>query len=247
MVQKISYSGSVCSSGVLISFSGLNLSLDETYKIGFNNLSNIPETTSVTLNPTGYLLSPSETSPILSTIFRSHSNYSTNASVNLIGLSVYNSSNELIHRDYVAITCDSLCGTGVPISPTPTMTPTITPTITPTPTRTPPAPSPPATLNIKTGFDQLINILPSCNNVLIRAKAYGDLNQTYAYAFGTDMTDVDLQISNPSGYITILQNPTYVYTNITLPESCKDYVLEFGLSSNIHTVQSLGIFRCGNC
>lgn len=247
MVQKLSYSGPVCASGIVISFSGLNLSLDETYRISFNNLSTIPETTSVTLNPTGFMLSPSETSPVLSTIFKSQSNYSSNASLNLIGLSVYNSSNELIHRDYKSISCDSLCGTGVPVSPTPTVTPTITPTITPTPTQTPPPPSPQPTLNIKTAFDKLINVLPTCNKVLIRAKAYGDLNRTYAYTFGTDMTDVNLQISNPSGYITILQNPTYVYTNITLPESCKDYVVEFGLSDANNTVQSAAVFRCGNC
>ena len=247
MIEKISYSGTVCLSGVIVYFSGINLSLDERYSVRFNNLSTIPETTSVTLNPTGYLLTPSETSPILSTLFKSTSNYTTNASLNLIGLSIYNQSNQLVHTDYKSISCDTLCGTGVAVSPTPTTTPTLTPTLTPTPTPTPPPPPPPTTINIKTAFDRLINTLPVCNKVLIRAKAYGDLNNTYAYTFGTDMTEVDLQISNPSGYITILENPTYVYTTITLPESCKDYVLEFGLSDTNNTVQSAAVFRCGNC
>jgi hypothetical protein len=247
MVEKLSYSGPICYSGVVISFSGLDLSLDELYSIKFDNLSTIPSATNVTLNPTGFLLAPSEKSPVLSTIFKSASNYSNNASLNLISLSVYNESNELIHRDYKSISCESLCGTGIPLSPTPTVTPTITPTITPTPTQTPPPPSPQPTLNIRTAFDRLINVLPTCNKVLIRAKAYGDINQTYNYTFGTDMAGVDLQISNTAGSITILQNPTYVYTTITLPESCKDYVVEFGLSDENNTVQSAAVFRCGNC
>lgn len=247
MIEKISYSGTVCLSGVIVSFSGINLSLDERYSVRFNRLSTIPETTSVTINPTGYLLTPSETSPILSTLFTSASNYTSNASINIISLSIYNQSNQLVHTDYKSIACDTLCGTGIALSATPTPTPTMTPTLTPTPTPTPPPPPPPITINIKTDFDRLINTLPACDKVLIRAKAYGDLNNTYVYTFGTDMTGVDLQISNPSGYITILENPTYVYTTISLPESCKDYVLEFGLSDVNNTVQSAAVFRCGNC
>ena len=247
MVEKLNYSGSACASGILISFSGLNLSLDQTYKIKFDNINTIPITTILRLNPTGYFLTPSETSPVLQTFLSSRSNISDNSSINLVSLSIYNSNEELIYKDYKAISCENMCGSGVPIPPTPSVTPTLTPTNTPTPTPTPPPPTPPALLNIRASFDRLINKLGSCNKALIRAKAYGNLNQTYAYSFGTDMSGVDLEISNPSGFITILENPTYVYTTITLPESCKNYSLEFGLSDDTNTVQSAAIFRCGNC
>jgi hypothetical protein len=247
MVEKLNYSGLSCASGILISFSGLNLSLDETYKIKFDNVNTIPLTTVLKLNPTGYMLTPSEPSPVLQTFFSSVSNISDNSSINLVSLSVYNSNEELIYRDYKSIACENMCGSGVPISPTPSVTPTITPTNTPTPTPTPPPPTPPALLNIRAMFDRLINQLGSCDKVLIRAKAYGNINQTYTYSFGTDMSGVNLGISNPSGFITILENPTYVYTTISLPESCKNYSLEFGLSDGTNTVQSAAIFRCGNC
>jgi hypothetical protein len=247
MAEKLNYSGNVCSSGVLIDFSGLNLSLDQIYKIKFDHINTIPATTIVKLNPTGYFLIPSETSPVLQTVFSSNSNISDNSSINLISLSVYNSDEELIYRDFTSIACENICGPGVELQPTPPPTPTITPTNTLTPTPTSSAPIPPALFSIRAVFDALINKLGSCNKVLVRGKAYGNINETYSYSFGTDMIGVDLNISNPSGLITIFENPTYVYTTITLPESCKDYSLEFGLSDNTRTVQSVAMFRCGNC
>jgi len=245
MIEKLYYSGSGCNSGVLVFFSGANLSLDQTYRILFDNVNSIPNTSVVKLNPSGYFLTPSETSPSFVTFFTGKSNISDNSSTNLISLSIYNSSNELIYKDYKSIVCENLCGDGIPLSPTPSPTPTITPTITLTPTMTPPAPSP--LFNLRASFDRLVNKLSGCNQVLIRGKAYGNINQTYAYSFGTDMVGTDLQISNPSGFITILENPTYVYTTITLPESCKNYTVEFGLSDGTNTVQSAAAFSCGNC
>lgn len=245
MIEKLNYTGQFCKSGVLVFFSGINLSLDETYRIRFDTVNAIPSGTIVKLNPTGYALTPSETSPILTTLFTSRSNISDNSSSNLIALSIYNSSDNLIYKDYKSIVCENLCGNGFVVTPTPTVTPTITPTITLTPSQTPPQPSP--LFSIRAAFDQLINKLPFCDKVLIKAKAFGTINQTYSYSFGTDMSGVDLQISNPSGSITILQNPTYVYTTISLPESCKNYSLEFGLSDGVNTVQSAAIFSCGNC
>jgi hypothetical protein len=252
MSQKLKYSGNLCSSGVLVSFSGLNLSLEDTYKIIFNNVGSFPSgNTNVIFNPTGYILSPSEPSPIVQTLFRANSNMSDNSSLNLIGLSIYNSQNQLIYTEYKSIACENLCGPGVPIPPTPTptntptMTPTITPTITTTPTPTPTPPPPP--LAIVASWDRYINKLGNCSNVTIRAKAYGVIGQTYNYQFNTDMNGVDLNISNPSGVITIFENPTYVYTAISLPASCQNYTLEFGISDGFNTVQSVGVFRCGNC
>lgn len=247
MPEKLKYSGAACSSGILISFSGINLSLDETYKVVFDKIDSIPITTNVKLNPTGYFLKPSDTSPVFQTFLSSSSNISDNSSVNLISLSVYNNQNSLIYKDYKTLSCENMCGSGVPMQPTPSVTPTFTPTNTPTPTPTPSQPPPPPLLTIRAAYDNLINKLSSCEKVLIKAKAYGTINQTYSYTFGTDMTGVDLKISNPSGYITIFENPTYVYTNITLPESCKNYSLEFGLSDGTNTVQSVANFSCGNC
>lgn len=247
MFEKVKYSGALCGSGLLVSFSGINLSLDHKYKIKFDNVNTIPSTTRVTLNPSEYFLTPSDTSPLLSTIFTSNSNISDNSSINIISLSVFDSGNALIYKDYKSIVCENLCGSGVPLPPPPSVTPTLTPTVTPTTTPTPsPRPQPPL-LSIRAAFNQTINTVPSCSNVLVAAKAYGIIGNTYSYSFGTDMTGVNLNISNPSGKITILQNPTYVYTNITLPEVCKAYYLEFGLSDSVYTVQSAAIFKCGDC
>lgn len=248
MSEKLQYSANLCSSGVLISFSGLNLSLDETYKIVFNSIEAFPSgTTAIGFNPTGYFLSPSETSPVVRTLFTSKSNMSDNSSLNLIGLSIYNSQDEIIHKDYKSISCGDLCGGGIliPPSPTPSPTVTVTPTNQPTPTPTPTPPPPP--LAIRTSWDRYINRLANCSQVTVRAKAFGVIGQTYNYQFNTDMNNVDLNISNPSGVITIFENPTYVYTTISLPSSCDNYTLEFGISDGINTVQSVGIFRCGNC
>lgn len=244
MVEKIQYSGGLCSSGIVISFSGANLALEETYKVVFERINTLPSSTIVLLNPTGYTIVPSEKSPVFQTLFRSNSNISDNSSTNLISLSIYNNVNTLIYKDYKSIVCGNLCGSGFPVTPTPTITPTVTPTIAVTPT---PTPSMQPVLNFRTAFDKLINNTPGCNQILVKGKAYGVINQRYAYSFGTDMTGVDLKISNPSGFITLLENPTDIYTTITLPDSCRSYSLEFGLSDGTDTVQSAAIFRCGNC
>lgn len=238
MIEKLNYSGGSCFSGILVKFSGVNLALDQTYTVGFTATNSIPGTTSVKCNPTGYLLSPSEGSPVLITLVNINSSMSDNSSINLINLSVYDNSNTIVYNDYKTIVCENLCGNGVPITPTPSITPTITPT---------PSPTPGPEVPIKAVFDKVINILPVCNKALVSAKAYGILNQTYRYSFGSDMNAVDLQISNPSGHITLLQNPTTIYTTITLPEECKNYVLEFGLFDDQYSVQSAAAFRCGNC
>lgn len=252
MAEKLQYSGAACSQGFTISFSGLNLSLNDTYRIEFNNITSFPLVgTSVSFSPNSYILSPSETSPVVRTFYKAISNRSDNSSLNLVELSVYNTANELIHKDYKSIFCDSLCGSGVAIPPTPTpsITPTATVTVTPTITVTSsPTPSrPPQPLSMQAQWDRYINKLGNCSNVTIRAKAIGVIGQTYNYEFSTDMNGVDLNISKPSGVITILQNPTYVYTAISLPTSCSNYPLEFGLSDGNNTVQAVAMFRCGNC
>lgn len=243
-MDKLTFSGGCCSSGILVSFSGMNLTLDQQYRIVFDNITTTPGSTSIVLNPTGYYLSLSDTSPVLSTFFSSKSNFSDNSSLSLIRLSVYDSAESLVYTDYKSIACENLCGSGIPLSPTPTMTPTITPTITQTPT---PSPSPPYSIPIKASFDNLINSVGSCKNALIKAKAYGIINQQYRYSFNTDMSGVDLKISNPSGYIILTENPQYIYTTISLPESCRDYNLEFGLSDGTNHVQAAASFRCGVC
>jgi hypothetical protein len=256
MAEKIKYSSSLCSSGLIVSFSGANLLLEEKYKVVFDTISSIPNTTKISLKPTGYYLVPSQSSPIFYTVFSANSNIADNSSTNIIGLSIYNSLDNLIYQERKSIVCGNLCGpNAVPLTPTPTPTPTVTPTnvgllFTQTPTLTPtntPTPSPQPVMNVSVNFDRLINLNSACNNILVRGTAYGPINKRYAYSFGTDMSGVDLKISNPSGFVTLLSNPTYIYTAITMPESCQDYSLEFGLSDGAITVQSAAIFRCGNC
>jgi len=251
MAEKLIYSPNICGSGILISYTGLNLSLDETYRITFTSLGSIPTQTNVTIDPTGYLLRSQKPSPELKTFVKINSNMSDNSSNNIIALSIYDSNDTLIYTDYKNLVCGTLCGSGYPIpaSPTPTPSVTITPTLTPTPTITPTVTaSPPAPpLAFSASFDRYINTLGDCNKVTIRGKAQGVIGETYRYKFNTDMNGLDLKLSNPSGVITILDNPTYVYTEITLPNSCQNYILEFGLSDANQTVQSMAVFRCGNC
>ena len=247
MVEKLKYSGPLCSSGIIVSFSGVSLQLDTRYKVQFESINTIPYDANAMLNPTGYFLTPSEKSPIISTIFSAKSNISDNSSINLIALKLYDQKQNLIHTDYKSITCENLCGSGVVIPPTPSVTPTLTPTLTPQPTPAASPPPLPSLLNMRANFDRTINNSLTCNNILVKAKAYGSVGQSYFYTFGTDMGGVDLQISNPSGYIVLSENPTYIYTTITLPESCKNYILEFGLSDGTNAVQSAASFNCGNC
>jgi hypothetical protein len=252
MSQKFKYSGDLCSRGVLVSFSGLNLSLGNEYTAVFDNISSFPTgNTRVSFDPKRHTLTAQAASPTLDTFFRANSDISDNSSLNLIRLSVYDSQNQLIHTEYRSIQCENLCGPGVPIlpSPTPTITPTITPTVTPTVTFTP-TPSqtpPPPPLSMVVSWEKYINPLGDCSNVTIRATASGTIGKTYNYQFNTDMKGVDLNISNRSGIITIFKNPTYVYTAISLPRSCQNYTLEFGLSDGFNIVQAVGVFRCGNC
>ena len=49
MPNKLRYSGKICESGILVSFSGINLSLDDTYKIQFDTVNTVPDSTVTSL------------------------------------------------------------------------------------------------------------------------------------------------------------------------------------------------------
>jgi hypothetical protein len=260
MANKINYAGNLCSSGVSVPFSGISLALNNTYRINFSCVSTISPNSQVILNPTGYNLTPSETKLTLQTNLLVNNGYNLdNSSSNIVKLSIFNSSNTEIYRDYVAVTCGDLCGSsGVPSptvtptitpsvsstppSPSPTVTPTVTSTLTPTPT-----PTRTQALPFYVAFDNYVTQLDSCSKVVVGAKVYGLLNQLYQYNFSTDMTGTDFYMSNPSGTILLTSNPTYVYTAISLPLPCLNYSLKFGVTNANHTVQTVGFFRCGNC
>jgi len=262
MPNKIYYAGNLCSGGVVVPFSGINLSLNQTYRINFSCISTISPNSQVTLNPTGYMLTPSERELKLQTNLLVKNGYNIdNSSSNIVQLSIFNSNNTEIYRDYVAVTCGDLCGAnGIPASTatptitpsqtstpplvTPSVTPTITPTITltPTPTRT-------RALTFKVEFDskEFITNLPACNQAIVKANIYGLVNEYYQYRFSTDMVGTDLGLSNPSGTVLLTSNPTTVVTTVSMPRPCTNYSLKFGVTNTGHTVETIGFFNCGNC
>lgn len=270
MPNKIYYAGNLCSGGVVVPFSGINLSLNQTYRISFSCISTISPNSQVTLNPTGYMLTPSERELKLQTNLLVKNGYNLdNSSANIVQLSIFNSTNTEIYRDYVAVSCGDLCGAnGVPaatatptmtptpsitppppsptITPTPTCTTSFTPTITPTPTKTSSLPFSVAFDNINAG-SFAVTTLNSCNKAFVSAKIYGLLNQYYQYNFSSDMTGADFGFSNPSGTIILRENPTTVQTIVSLPQPCTNYSLKFGATNLGHTVQTIGFFNCGNC
>lgn len=247
MPSTISYSGIACASGIVVPFSGINLSLNQPYSVQFSCISRMPEST-FALRPTGFSFVPSEKNTTLSTIFSAINAFTQfNSSSNIIKLSIFNSNNTEIYRDYAAVYCGNLSSDPVRPDPTPSPTPTITitPTKTPTPTPTPtPSQTPP--IGFSASFANLITTYPKCGQVVVTGIANGTLNSNYTYSFSTDMSD-ELAIGNQTGIITITQNPTYVYTTIVLKETCKNYSLKFGLSNSNVTTQSIGFFRCGSC
>jgi hypothetical protein len=161
-------------------------------------------------------------------------------------LSIYNQGTE-IYRDYSAVYCGNLSNDPIQIVPTPTPTPTITltPTITPTPTVTPtPSTTPP--INFSASFPQFLTTYEQCDQIVVTGLARGIMNRNYAYSFSTDTND-ELSFENQTGNITIVSDPTYVYTTVNLRQQCNNYSIKFGLSDNGVTVQSISFLKCGSC
>jgi hypothetical protein len=246
MPSTVSYSGPACASGVLVSFSGVNLELNKSYTVGFSCISSMPVSTSF-LSPSGFLFTPSEQISSFSTLFSAKNAFTLfNSSSNIIKLSIYDQETE-IYRDYSAVYCGNLSNDPIQIVPTPTPTPTITltPTITPTPAVTPtPSTTPP--INFSASFPQFLTTYEQCDQIVVTGVARGIMNKTYAYSFSTDTND-ELSFENQTGNITIVSDPTYVYTTVNLRRQCDNYSIKFGLSDNDITVQSISFLKCGSC
>lgn len=257
MSTTVKYSGESCASGIIVPFSGISLPTNQTYRIEFSCISRMPEST-YTINPTGFFLSPSDKNLTLNTIFSARNQYTLyNSSSNIVKLSIYNSNNSEIYRDYAAVYCgnlsiDPIMPTPTPtISPTTSPTPTFTPTNTPTATNTPtltttPTPSNTPPISFSASFPSLVNSYPACGQVVVTGIANGIINKNYQYSFTSEGIG-ELGIGNQTGIVTITQNPTYVYTTVNLQKRCENYSLKFGLSDGVSTVQSIAFFRCGNC
>jgi hypothetical protein len=206
----------------------------------------MPASTSV-LSPTGFVFTPSEKVSSFSTLFSARNSFTLlNSSSNIVKLSIYDQGTE-IYRDYSAVYCGNLSNDPIQIVPTPTPTPTITltPTITPTPTVTPtPSTTPP--INFSASFPQFLTTYEQCDQIVVTGLARGIMNRNYAYSFSTDTND-ELSFENQTGNITIVSDPTYVYTTVNLRQQCNNYSIKFGLSDNGVTVQSISFLKCGSC
>jgi hypothetical protein len=258
MAISKTYSGNLCGSGVLVSFTDVGLNIGENYTVSFSSVSRMPDS-SYSIVPTGFVIKPSSSISTFSTIFSASNPYTTyNSSSNIIKLSIFNSYNIEVYRDYASIYCGNLSQDPIMPSATPTITPTRTPraTITPNPTQTPsvtptltitttPSITPP--ISFSASFDKLTQDFPTCGQVTIRGVAMGIPNRTYQYSFTSDMVNSDFVIGNTTGTVTITNNPTYVYTTIDMNKPCDYYSLKFGLSDGSTVVQSVGFFRCGEC
>lgn len=259
MAISKTYSGNVCASGVLVSFSGIDLSIGKNYTVAFSAASRLPEGT-FEIVPTGFTIKPATNISTFSTIFSASNPFTVyNSSSNIIKLSVFDDTNTEIHRDYAAIYCGNLSQDPVkPFStttptPTSTVTATITPTRTVTPTVTPtitstvtPSLTPP--IGFAASFPQFLTKIDNCGEVTIYARATGKMGQSYTYRFSTDMNQ-GLEFSNATGVITISNSSLShdIYTTMTMTNPCDNYSVKFGISNGQKTVESIGFFVCGNC
>jgi hypothetical protein len=132
MSKTLNYSISKCADGVVIPFSGIPLSINETYAISFSHQGSTPSGT-IILNPSGYAYTPSSplsniyTTAQISGIIERASSHLVRLSISLNGTNVY--------TDFASVDCGLLCVTQTP-TPTFTQTPTSTTTQTPTNTST---------------------------------------------------------------------------------------------------------------
>lgn len=130
MPKNLNYSISKCEDGIVIPFSGIPLSTNDTYVVNFSHQGSTPSGT-VLLNPSGYSYTPSSslsniyTTAQISGIIDKASSHLVKLSISLNGTNVY--------TDFASIDCGLLCVTQ---TPTPTFTQTPTSTITQTPTNT---------------------------------------------------------------------------------------------------------------
>jgi hypothetical protein len=268
MPNTVSYDGFSCASGIPIYFDGISLPIKNTYRIEFSCTSRIPDS-SFSFNPSGFYYTPSNKNFQLATTFFAANKYTLyNSSSNIIKLSIYNNNNVEIYRDYTAVKCGNLSDDPIQPTATPTQSPTATPTATASPTVTPTAtpaatvtrtnsvtPTPSVTqtpsmtppLGFSASFDTLLQDVGACGQVLVRGIANGRIGQTYNYRFSTDMLGVDMNIGNPTGVITIANNPTYIDTTLFMGVKCRNYSLKFGLSNGSARVESVAFFRCGQC
>lgn len=127
-----------CRDGVIVPFSGIPLSINETYAVSFSTQGSRPQSSTITLNPSGYSYVPTSASSNLYTSAKISGALDISSS-HLIKISITKNGNN-IYTDFASIECGALCTTQ---TPTPTVTNTITnspsesPTNTPTPSETP--------------------------------------------------------------------------------------------------------------
>jgi hypothetical protein len=137
-----------CRDGVIVPFSGIPLSINETYAVSFSTQGSRPQSSTITLNPSGYSYVPTSASSNLYTSAKISGVLDISSS-HLIKISITKNGNN-IYTDFASIECGALCTTQ---TPTPTVTNTITnspsvtititnspsesPTNTPTPSETP--------------------------------------------------------------------------------------------------------------
>ncbi len=140
MPKIFNYTISKCVDGIVIPFSGIPLSVNETYAVTFSHQGSTPSG-SIILNPSGYAYTPSSSSSNIYTTAQI-SGILDSASSHLVKLSITKNGTN-IYTDFASIECGELCVTQTPTytatsTPTPTQseTPTNTPTQTPTPTNT---------------------------------------------------------------------------------------------------------------
>jgi hypothetical protein len=101
MATSKTYSGNLCASGVLVSFSGIDLNIGENYTILFSPVSRLPEGT-FEISPTGFTIKPSTNISTFSTVFSASNPYTA-----------YNSSSNINNSDKkndgsCSTSCDSI-------------------------------------------------------------------------------------------------------------------------------------------
>jgi hypothetical protein len=257
MSIRLNQTGQQCKDGVLLSFSGINLDYNDNYLIRFDCVSKVPASASVRIDPTGYYFKPSEKNITLETYFSSYTPFNLDFSTtNVIKLSIINSSNVEVHRDYISLICGSLCeesgiiqNSSTPtVTPTNSPTPTVTPNITASPTVTPtltPSVTSSQLINFRISFDNEVNNLTDCRQSVIRVGIWGVPGQRYEYSFGSNMREPRFELAITSGNLTLQTSPTYLFNTISINKPCEYNSIVATLTDGRNTVQDIGVFKCG--
>lgn len=205
MPKIFNYTISKCSDGFIIPFSGIPLSVSDTYVVTFSHQGSTPSG-SIILKPSGYAYTPSSASSNIYTIAQVSGIINTGSS-HLVKLSISKNGTN-VYTDFASIECGELC-----VTQTPTYTSTCTPTLTlsETPTNTPTqTPTPTNTSTVTSTVTNTSTATPTPTNTVTNTITP---SETCTNTPTPSITPTNTPTNSPTNTVT----PSYTPTNTATP------------------------------